>query len=81
MEHETKAIINVATIDKWPTSWKSNIMEKEAFIQTVNKLSKEIKIAEICTDARVQIGALLGESSCDIMYECECCEITWGNVK
>ena len=61
MEHETKEIIHVATIDKRQTSWNSNIMEKEAFIKTVDKLSMELQIAEICTDAHVQIGALLGK--------------------
>uniref|UniRef100_A0A1A8PZ00 Uncharacterized protein n=1 Tax=Nothobranchius pienaari TaxID=704102 RepID=A0A1A8PZ00_9TELE len=53
------AIVHVATIDKRQTSWNSNIMEKEAFIQTLDKLSKEIKVVEICTDAHVQIAALL----------------------
>ncbi|XP_055062667.2 uncharacterized protein [Misgurnus anguillicaudatus] len=59
MELDTKEIIHVATIDKRQTSWNSNIMEKEAFIQTVDKLSKQIKLVEICTDAHIQIGALM----------------------
>ncbi|XP_077371760.1 uncharacterized protein LOC144015549 isoform X2 [Festucalex cinctus] len=59
MENETKEIINVSTVDKRQTCWNSNIMEKEAFIRTLEKLSKEIQISEICTDAHVQIAALL----------------------
>ncbi|KAG1928637.1 hypothetical protein F2P79_023507 [Pimephales promelas] len=54
-----KEIIHVATIDKRQTNWNSNIMEKEGFIQTVDKLTQEIKVVEFCTDAHVQIGALL----------------------
>ncbi|KAF1381218.1 hypothetical protein PFLUV_G00151320 [Perca fluviatilis] len=59
MELDTKEIIHVATIDKRQTSWNSNIMEKEGFIQTVDKLSRELKLVEICTDAHIQIGALM----------------------
>lgn len=67
MELENKAIIHVATIDKRQTSWNSNIMEKEPFIQTMDKLSKEVKVVEICTDAHVQIAALLSKWPFDYM--------------
>ncbi|XP_052410122.1 uncharacterized protein LOC127956322 [Carassius gibelio] len=59
MELDSKEIIHVATVDKRQTNWNSNIMEKEGFIQTVDKLTQEIKVVEFCTDAHVQIGALL----------------------
>ncbi|XP_035485766.2 uncharacterized protein LOC118307062 [Scophthalmus maximus] len=59
MELDTKEIVHVATIDKRQTNWNSNIMEKEGFIQTVEKLTKEIKVVEFCKDAHVKIGALL----------------------
>ncbi|XP_059912256.1 uncharacterized protein LOC132461222 [Gadus macrocephalus] len=59
MELDSKEIVYVATIDKRQTNWNSNIMEKEGFIQTVEKLTHEIKVVEFCTDAHVQIGALL----------------------
>lgn len=72
MELESKAIVHVATIDKRQTMWNSNIMEKEAFIQTVDKLSKEVKVVEICTDAHAQIAALLSKWSSDDMNEKEC---------
>ncbi|KAG1937642.1 hypothetical protein F2P79_018101 [Pimephales promelas] len=53
MELDSKEIIHVATIDKRQTNWNSNIMEKEGFIQTVDKLTQEIKVVEFCTDAHV----------------------------
>ncbi|XP_044034394.1 uncharacterized protein LOC122867536 isoform X2 [Siniperca chuatsi] len=59
MENDTKEIIHVVTIDKRHTSWNSAVMEKEGFIETVDKLTSEIKLAEICTDAHAQIGALM----------------------
>ncbi|KAF0022279.1 hypothetical protein F2P81_025455 [Scophthalmus maximus] len=65
MELDTKEIVHVATIDKRQTNWNSNIMEKEGFIQTVEKLTKEIKVVEFCTDAHVQIGALLSDGRND----------------
>ncbi len=61
MENNTKEIIHVATIDKRQTSWNSVVMEKEGFIQTVDKLISEIKLVEICTDAHAQIGALMNK--------------------
>ncbi|KAF0046093.1 hypothetical protein F2P81_002622 [Scophthalmus maximus] len=50
---------DVVLLDKRQTNWNSNIMEKEGFIQTVEKLTKEIKVVEFCKDAHVKIGALL----------------------
>ncbi|KAF1389897.1 hypothetical protein PFLUV_G00052300 [Perca fluviatilis] len=59
MELDSKEIVYVATIDKRQTNWNFNIMEKEGFIQTVDKLTQDLKVVEFCTDAHVQIGALL----------------------
>uniref|UniRef100_A0A667Y0C1 THAP-type domain-containing protein n=1 Tax=Myripristis murdjan TaxID=586833 RepID=A0A667Y0C1_9TELE len=59
MENDTKEIIHVATIDKRQTSWNSVIMEKQGFIETMDKHTSEIKLVEICTDAHAQIGALM----------------------
>ncbi|KAL0965944.1 hypothetical protein UPYG_G00288390 [Umbra pygmaea] len=59
MENDTKEIIHVATIDKRQTSWNSVVMEKEGFIRTMDKLTSEIKLVEICTDAHAQIGVLM----------------------
>lgn len=69
MELDSKEIIHVATVDKRQTNWNSNIMEKEGFIQTVDKLTQEIKVVEFCTDAHVQIGALLSKWSDYKMFE------------
>lgn len=68
MELDSKEIVYVATIDKRQTNWNSNVMEKEGFIQTVEELTKEIKVVEFCTDAHVQIGALLSKWPTDKMY-------------
>lgn len=68
MELDTKEIVHVATVDKRQTNWNSNVMEKEGFIQTVEKLTKEIKVVEFCTDAHVQIGALLSKWLTDKMH-------------
>ena len=69
MELDSKEIVYVATIDKRQTNWNSNIMEKEGFIQTVDKLTQDLKVVEFCTDAHVQIAALLSKWSSDKMSE------------
>lgn len=33
VENDNKEVINLATTDKWQTSWSCTMMEKEAFIQ------------------------------------------------
>ncbi|XP_038595376.1 uncharacterized protein LOC119918714 [Micropterus salmoides] len=58
-ENDTKEIIHVATINKQQTSCNSVVMEKEGFIETVDKLTSEIKQEEICTGANAQITALM----------------------
>ncbi|XP_045924706.1 uncharacterized protein LOC123982847 [Micropterus dolomieu] len=59
MENDTKEIIHVATTNKQQTSCNSVVMEKEGFIETVDKLTSEIKQEEICTGANAQITALM----------------------
>ncbi|XP_045924694.1 uncharacterized protein LOC123982844 isoform X3 [Micropterus dolomieu] len=59
LENDTKEIIHVATINKQQTSCNSVVMEKEGFIETVDKLTSEIKLVEICTGANAQIAALM----------------------
>ncbi|XP_045924707.1 zinc finger protein 502-like isoform X1 [Micropterus dolomieu] len=59
MENDTKEIIHVATINKQQTSCNSVVMEKEGFIETMDKLTSEIKLVEICTGANAQIAALM----------------------
>ncbi len=60
VENDTE-IIHVSTKDKQQTSCSSVVVEKEGFIQTVDKLASERKLVEICTDAHVQIGALMSK--------------------
>ncbi|XP_045924713.1 zinc finger protein 502-like [Micropterus dolomieu] len=57
MENDTKEIIHVATINKQQTSCNSVVMEKEGFIETMDKLTSEINQEEICTGANAQITA------------------------
>ncbi|XP_074469043.1 uncharacterized protein LOC141754103 [Sebastes fasciatus] len=59
MAASTKEIINVVTLDKRQTGRSSVVMEREAFMQTVEKLHSEIQLVEFCTDTHVQIGALM----------------------
>lgn len=51
----------MVTVDKRQTDRRSAMMEKEAFILTMDQLVTEVKLVEICTDANSQIGALMGE--------------------
>ncbi len=64
MENSSKELINVVTVDKRQTGRSSVAMEREVFIQTVETLHNEIKVVEFCTDAHVQIGALMSEYQC-----------------
>ncbi|XP_045924690.1 uncharacterized protein LOC123982843 isoform X2 [Micropterus dolomieu] len=59
MENDTKEIIHVATINKQQTSCNSVVLEKEGFIETMDKLTSEIKQVEMCTGANAQITALM----------------------
>jgi len=61
MEHDSKDIISVVTVDKRLTNLNSVVMEKHAFIQTFDQLLGELNITEIVTDAHMQISALLSE--------------------
>uniref|UniRef100_A0A8C1WSE2 Uncharacterized protein n=1 Tax=Cyprinus carpio TaxID=7962 RepID=A0A8C1WSE2_CYPCA len=59
MENESREIISVITVDKRETGRNSVIMEREAFVRTVDTLLNEVKLVEVCTDAHVQISALM----------------------
>lgn len=58
MDNHSKKII--ATVDKRQSDHRSAVMEKQAFILTVDQLIKEVKLVEVCTDAHCQISALVG---------------------
>ncbi|XP_059425808.1 uncharacterized protein LOC132160104 [Carassius carassius] len=61
MEKESREIISVITVDKRETGRNSVIMEREAFVRTVDTLLNEVKLVEVCTDAHVQISALMNK--------------------
>ncbi|KAK0147922.1 hypothetical protein N1851_012382 [Merluccius polli] len=61
MENESREIISVITVDKRETGRNSVIMEREAFVRTVDSLLNEVKLVEVCTDAHVQISALMNK--------------------
>ncbi|KAK0147524.1 hypothetical protein N1851_012996 [Merluccius polli] len=47
MENESREIISVITVDKRETGRNSVIMEREAFVRTVDSLLNEVKLVEI----------------------------------
>ncbi|KAM4605450.1 uncharacterized protein ACJ7VT_017694 isoform 2-T2 [Polymixia lowei] len=59
IEQESRDIIHIVTVDKRDTNRKSVIMEKEAFIRTMDVLLQEIPIKEVVSDAHRQISALM----------------------
>jgi len=61
MENDTKKIISIVNIDKRETARNSVAMEKEGFLRTVDDLCQDLKLAEFCTDANVQISALFSK--------------------
>ncbi|XP_028425707.1 uncharacterized protein LOC114549554 isoform X1 [Perca flavescens] len=63
MENDTKEIISVVTIDKRQTQRNSVVMEREAFVSTMDKLLTEVKLTEICTDAHTLIASLMNPRS------------------
>lgn len=73
MENESREIISVITVDKRETGRNSVIMEREAFVRTVDTLLNEVKLVEVCTDAHVQITALMSKLP---LKFCVTCRIT-----
>ncbi|XP_065109929.1 uncharacterized protein [Paramisgurnus dabryanus] len=61
MENDSREIISVITVDKRETGRNSVIMEREAFVRTVDSLLNEVRLVEVCTDAHVQISALMNK--------------------
>ncbi|XP_073727771.1 uncharacterized protein [Misgurnus anguillicaudatus] len=59
MENDSKRIVSIVNIDKRQTQLNSVIMEKAAFIQTLDSVATELNnVTEVCTDASSQISAL-----------------------
>ncbi|XP_075931630.1 uncharacterized protein LOC142931561 isoform X2 [Anarhichas minor] len=59
MAESTKEILNVEALDRRRTGRSSVLVEREAFIQTVQKLHPHVQLVEFCTDANVHIAALM----------------------
>lgn len=67
MDNDTKEILSIVNMDNnIQIQQNSAILEKEAFIQTIDKLKQEIRIQEVCTDRNKQISALF--SMCTFLY-------------
>lgn len=58
IEHNSRDIIHVETVDKRQTNRNSVVMEKEGFVRTMDALLPEIPV-KVVTDAHRQISALL----------------------
>ncbi|CAC5413901.1 unnamed protein product [Mytilus coruscus] len=64
MEMDTKKIVCIVTMDKRMTDKKSTNLEKACFLKGLQfLLGKGLKIAEIVTDAHVQVEALMTKSA------------------
>ncbi|KAM6903766.1 uncharacterized protein PEZ65_018557 [Lycodopsis pacificus] len=59
MAQSTKEILNVEVLDGGRAGRSAGLVEREAFIQTVQKLHPHVQLAEFCTDANVHIAALM----------------------
>lgn len=69
MENDTKEILSIVNIDKRETQRSSVIMENEGFIRSFEKLRQEVKLAEVCTYAHLQIF-LSSVSPCYLALVC-----------
>lgn len=62
MEKSTKKILSVKTLDKRETEGKSGNLEKAGFIRGMQEVQDSgLKVAEVVTDAHIQIGALMSK--------------------
>lgn len=63
MEEKTKKILSVITVDKRETERKSTLMEKYAFVKSVEDLKNDVNITEIVTDGHLGITATMSKIS------------------
>ena len=61
MEVESNYILDIEVLDKRHVGLVSTNMEKEAVRRSLDRLTKELKVVELVTDASTSIKALLGE--------------------
>ena len=70
MEKSTKKILSVKTLDKRETEGKSGNLEKAGFIRGMQEVQDSgLKVAEVVTDAHIQIGALMSKYTCTNIYK------------
>ena len=60
MEAESNYILDIEVLDKRHVGLISTNMEKEAVRRSLNRLTTEIKVAELVTDASTSVKALMG---------------------
>ena len=76
MDHSTKKIVSLQTVDKRETGRSSVRMEKEAFLRTLDYLEgKQIRVTEVVTDAHGSIAAHLRKENLLIFYMFLCPQI------
>ena len=61
MEVESNYILDIEVLDKRHVGLVSTNMEKEAVRRSLDRLTEELKVVELVTDASTSIKALLGE--------------------
>lgn len=59
MENDSKKIIAIETLDKREVGKKSTNMEKAGFQRALEDVRPSNNVAEVVTDAHLQIGALM----------------------
>jgi hypothetical protein len=61
MENDTKKILALETLDKRETGKKSTNLEKAGFQRALEDVKRRNQVAEVVTDAHLQIGALMSK--------------------
>ena len=68
MEAESNYILDIEVLDKRHVGLISTNMEKEAVLRSLNRLTTEIKVAELATDASTSVKALMGIFKYNFFY-------------
>lgn len=58
MEHESKDVLAMVTVDKRETGLKSANMERKAFLKALEQVEEPgVEVVEVVTDGHIQIAA------------------------
>ena len=68
MEVESNYILDIEVLDKRHVGLVSTNMEKDAVRRSLDRLSDEVKVVELVTDASTSVKALLGKSTLHINF-------------